>query len=103
MNQSAGWWRGRMKAIKVELKLQLWTEPRARPTYARYLSLFTLNPEAMWVYDVETLKILDVNESAQQRYGYSRDEFLALTIKALRPAEDVPKFLALLAGTPNLD
>ena len=103
MNQSAAERDALMKAIKVELKHQLWTEPRARPTYARYLSLFTLNPEAMWVYDVETLKILDVNESAQQRYGYSRDEFLALTIKALRPAEDVPKFLELMADTPNFD
>jgi len=92
-----------MKAIKVELKQQLWTEPRARPTYGRYLSLFILNPEPMWVYDVETLQILDVNESAMQRYGYSRPEFLALTIKDLRPQEDLPKFLELLPDTPNFD
>ena len=45
----------------------------------------------MWVYDFETLQILDVNEAATQRYGYSRPEFLALTIKDLRPPEDVPK------------
>jgi hypothetical protein len=31
-----------------------------------------LNPEAMWVYDVHTLKILDVNQAALQRYGYIR-------------------------------
>jgi len=92
-----------MKAIKIELKQQLWTEPRARPTYGRYLSLFILNPEPMWVYDVETLQLLDVNEAALQRYGYSRPEFLELTIKDLRPQEDVPKFLELLPGTPNSD
>src|SRR5712692_10701066 len=92
-----------MKAIKAELKQQLWTEPRARPTYARYLSLFILNPEPMWVYDVETLQILDVNEAATQRYGYSRPEFLAMTIKDLRPQEDLPKFLELLPHTPNSD
>ena len=92
-----------LKAIKVELKQRLWSEPRARPTYGRYLSLFTLNPECMWVYDVETLQILEVNEAAVRRYGYSRDEFLALNIKALRPAEDVPKLLELLADTPNFD
>jgi PAS domain S-box-containing protein len=92
-----------MNAIKVELKQQLWTEPRARPTYGRYLSLFILNPEPMWVYDVETLQILDVNEAATQRYGHSRPEFLALTIKDLRPQEDVPKFLELLPDTPNFD
>lgn len=92
-----------MKAIKMELKQQLWTEPRARPTYGRYLSLFIRNPEPMWVYDVEKLQILDVNEAAIQRYGYSRSEFLALTLRDLRPAEDVAKFLELLPETPNFD
>lgn len=103
MGQTAADREALMKAIKLELKQQLWTEPRARPTYGRYLSLFILNPEAMWVYDVETLQILDVNEAAIQRYGYSRQEFLGLTIKDLRPHEDVPKFLELLPETPNFD
>lgn len=92
-----------MKAIKVALKQQLWGETRARPTFGRYLSLFISNPEPMWVYDVDTLQVLDVNESAMQRYGYSRPEFLALTIKDLRPREDIPKFLELLPDTPNSD
>ena len=92
-----------MKAIKVELKQQLWTEPRVRPTYGRYLSLFMLNPEPMWIYDVNTLQILDVNDSALHRYGYSHAEFLALTIKDLRPPEDVPKLLELIPDTPNSD
>ena len=92
-----------MKAIKVALKQRLWAETSERPTFGRYLSLFTLNPEPMWVYDVHTLQILDVNEAAVQRYGYSRPEFLALTIRDLRPEEDVPKFLELLPNTPNSD
>jgi PAS domain-containing protein len=57
----------------------------------------------MWVYDVETLQILDVNEAAMQHYGYSRLEFHALTVKDLRPAEDVAKFLELLPDTPTFD
>ena len=92
-----------MKAIKGELKQRLWAETRARPTFGRYLSLFILNPEPMWVYDFETLKILDVNEAATRRYGYSNSEFLLLTIKDIRPQEDVPKFLELLPDTPNSD
>ncbi len=92
-----------MKAIKLALKQHLWTEALTRPTFGRYLSLFTLNPEPMWVYDVHTLQILDVNEAATQRYGYSRPEFLALTIRDLRPQEDVPKLLELLPHTPNSD
>lgn len=54
-------------------------------------------------YDVERLQILDVNEAAIQRYGYSRSEFLALTVKDLRPREDVEKFPELLPDTPNFD
>ena len=92
-----------MKAIKVALKQQLWAEESARPTFGRYISLFILNPEPMWVYDVQSLQILDANEAAMQRYGYSKSEFLGLTIKDLRPAEDVPKFLELLPDTPNSD
>lgn len=92
-----------MKSIKVALKQQLWAETQSRPTFSRYLSLFTLNPEPMWVYDVHTLQILDANDAAMQRYGYSHPEFLALTIKELRPEEDVPKFLELIPDTPNSD
>ena len=92
-----------MKAIKAELKQGLWDEKLARPTFRRYLSLFILNPEPMWVYDVHTLQILDANDAAMRRYGYSRPEFLALTIKDLRPDEDVPKFLELIRDTPNSD
>ena len=92
-----------MKAIKVALNQQLWAEKLSRPTFSGYLSLFTLNPEPMWVYDFQTLQILDANEAAMRRYGYSRPEFLALTIKDLRPEEDVAKFLELIPSTPNSD
>ena len=55
-----------------------------------YHDFFELNPQPMWVYDLETYKILFVNESASRHYGYSKEEFLELTIKDLRPAEDIP-------------
>jgi PAS domain S-box-containing protein len=47
----------------------------------------------MWVYDQETLAFLDVNDAAVERYGYAREEFLAMTIKDIRPPEDVPALL----------
>lgn len=50
-----------------------------------------------------TLQLLDVNEAALQRYGYTGDQFLSLTIKDLRPAEDVPKFLELTHDLPHSD
>ncbi len=63
MGQTAADREALMKALKVELKNQIWAEPRARPTFGRCLSLFITNPEPMWVYDVQTLRILDVNEA----------------------------------------
>jgi len=55
-----------------------------------YHDLFELNPQPMWVYDVETYRILDVNEAAVRHYGFTRDEFMGMTILALRPAEEIP-------------
>lgn len=51
----------------------------------------------MWIYDLETLAFLDVNEAAVEKYGYSREEFLGMTLKAIRPVEDVPRLLANVA------
>jgi len=47
----------------------------------RYHSLFENNPHPMWVYDLETLVFLEVNDAAIAHYGQSREEFLAMTIK----------------------
>ena len=46
----------------------------------RYRTLFENNPQPMYVFDLETLRFLAVNEVAVRHYGYSRDEFLALTL-----------------------
>ena len=63
---------------------------------------FQDNPLPMWVFDPETFAFLDVNEAAIQHYGYSRAEFLSMTILDIRPAEDVPRIIArVLAGFPG--
>ncbi|HET6796417.1 MAG TPA: ATP-binding protein [Gemmatimonadales bacterium] len=56
----------------------------------RYGMLFSSNPQPMWVFDVETLAFLAVNEAAVRHYGYNREEFLAMTIMDLLPPEDTP-------------
>ncbi len=50
--------------------------------------LFRLSPQPMWVYDILSLRFLDVNEAAICHYGYSRAQFLSMTIREIRPAED---------------
>jgi PAS domain S-box-containing protein len=53
--------------------------------------LFSQSPDPMWVVDPESLQFLDVNDAAIRRYGYSREEFLGMTLRDIRPAEDVPQ------------
>jgi len=54
----------------------------------KYSELFQLSPLPMWVFDLTTLRFLDVNDSALRHYGYSRDEFLGMTILDIRPASE---------------
>lgn len=53
------------------------------------------NAPAMWIFDQQTLAFLYVNRAAVERYGYSKKEFLELTILDIRPVEDVPAVLRL--------
>jgi two-component system cell cycle sensor histidine kinase/response regulator CckA len=70
----------------------------ARRTTERYQMLFESSPLPMWVYDAGTLAFLDVNDAAIRSYGYSREEFLGMTIRDIRPPEDVPEMLRDVAA-----
>jgi hypothetical protein len=75
------------------------TEQQAAQTALRssermYRELFDGNPLPMWIYDLETLRFLAVNDTAVHIYGWSREEFLAMSILDIRPAEDIPAVLA---------
>ncbi|HEY6010925.1 MAG TPA: response regulator, partial [Nitrospirota bacterium] len=63
----------------------------------RYRQLFKTNPIPTLVYDLQTLKLLAVNNAAVSRYGYSHDEFLSMTISDLYTHEDIPRLLQLLS------
>jgi len=67
----------------------------------RYRLLFDASPQPMWVYDLETLYFLAVNQAALDRYGYARDEFARMTIAEIRPAEDQALLAAPLAVPPK--
>ena len=60
---------------------------------ASFRLLFMNNPQPMWVYDLETLGLLEANEAASRHYGYSREEFLRMQITDLRPHDDVPRLM----------
>lgn len=67
---------------------------RAEAIELQVRDLFLQHPKPMWVYDQETLVFLAVNDAAIHHYGYSREEFLRMCLRDIRPAEDVPLLLA---------
>jgi two-component system cell cycle sensor histidine kinase/response regulator CckA len=71
----------------------------AQEANERYGMLFESNPQPMWVFDVDTLAFLQVNDAAVRHYGYSRAEFLSLTIMDILPPEDAPGLHHGLEGT----
>jgi two-component system cell cycle sensor histidine kinase/response regulator CckA len=56
----------------------------------RYRVLFERNPYPMWAADPESLRLLDANQAAVEQYGYTRDEFLSMTVGDLRSADELP-------------
>ena len=76
-------------------------EEALRDSEERYRLLFESTPQPIWVYNEETLAFLAVNEAATRIYGYSRDEFLSMTINDLRPQEDIPTLIIKNAASPN--
>ena len=86
--------------LQDEIAARKLIEDELRKSEERYRLLFDGNPSPLWVYDLESLAFLAVNSAAIQSYGYSREEFLAMTITEIRPPEDA---LALLDTVARLN
>jgi len=59
----------------------------------QYRELFTSNPNPMWIYNLTTYRFVEINQAAIDKYGYTRDEFLAMTVLDIRPEEDRQKVI----------
>jgi two-component system cell cycle sensor histidine kinase/response regulator CckA len=68
-----------------------------RDSQERYRSLFEAIVDPLFVYDAETYRFLNVNRAAVAQYGYSREELLRMTLFDIRPPEDMPSLLEILA------
>lgn len=71
-----------------DISSEVAAEARIKLQAEQYRLLFETNPNSMWVFDAKTLRILAVNDSAVAKYGYSREEFLQLTLSDLCPDHD---------------
>jgi PAS domain S-box-containing protein len=87
---------------KMETQLQQYNEEletevasrtsEIRQSEMQYRYLFENNPMPMWVFELEEFRFLDVNEMAIYKYGYSREEFLSMTLADIRPEADKERF-----------
>uniref|UniRef100_UPI0030EE8C5C PAS domain S-box protein n=1 Tax=Emticicia oligotrophica TaxID=312279 RepID=UPI0030EE8C5C len=73
-------------------------EARLNESLYRYKYLFENNPAPMYIFDFETLQIIDCNAEALYLYGYEREEFLRLSLKDIRPAEELPFILDITSS-----
>src|SRR5829696_2019698 len=74
---------------------------RIDPQAGRYRMLFESSPLPMWVVDDETLRFLAVNDAALRVYGYTRQEFLAMSASDLRRSDERRDFLRNEPGEPG--
>jgi PAS domain S-box-containing protein len=55
-----------------------------------YMFLFNHSPLPTWLFDIDTLEILMVNEAACSIYGYTEEEYSTMNLRDIRPEEDIP-------------
>jgi len=97
--------KGRKAALVLinDITRQFEAEEKLRLSEQNYRNIFELSPLPMWIYDFESYQIFTANQSATAHYGYSKAEFLNMTIKQLRPLADVPALPAARTMVKNTD
>lgn len=74
---------------------------KAEQSEIKYRKIFNDSPLPKWIYDLKTLQISEVNEAAIRHYGYSREEFLSMTILDIRPPEERQAVEELVRDLPR--
>ncbi|MGE4459199.1 MAG: EAL domain-containing protein [Stenotrophomonas sp.] len=77
----------RMTGAVTDITERVRSEARVQRAEHQFRLVFDRNPAPFWIFDLDTLQFLEVNQAAIDQYGYSRREFLAMTILDIRPEE----------------
>lgn len=83
------------------ITLQEEVDVQLKKSQEEYMTLFNHSPLPMWIFDTETLQIILVNDAACESYGYTYEEYATMTIKDIRPTEDIPIMEHMLANAIN--
>ena len=78
-------------AVAADVSTRKRAVERLHEARRRYADLFRASPAPMWAYDSQTLQFVAVNDAATQHYGYSRDEFLSMALRDIRPPREVAR------------
>ena len=74
--------------VATDITERIRFEETLKTSEENYKYLFENNPQPMWVYDIDTLEFLAVNKYAVNKYGYTKEEFLSMTLLDIRPADE---------------
>jgi len=86
----------RMTGAVTDITERVRNEARVQRAEHQFRLVFERNPAPFWVFDLTTLQFLEVNQAAVDQYGYSREEFLAMTILDIRPEDSREEILRTL-------
>ena len=87
--------------LKKEIDQRKTAEKELKESESYFRLLFELNPQPMFVYDLDTMKILAVNNSSISVYKYSMEEFLSMTILDLKAPKEFTRLWKNLIDDPN--
>jgi PAS domain S-box-containing protein len=74
---------------------------KIQKTKREYIELFKINPAPMFIFEIQSFKFLSVNEAAIQKFGFSHEELLHMTVLDLRPPEDVERVKNIILNDPH--
>jgi PAS domain S-box-containing protein len=78
------------------------SEEIIRTSEEKYKKIFYKNPYPTWIYDLDTLNILEVNDAALEKYGFDKHEFMRLTMRDLHPPGEAEEFLESMVSLANM-
>ena len=95
------WFGTRLLANFSDITARKNAEEALHDSEQRYHFLFDNNPMPMWVCEEDSLKFLVVNDRAVEHYGFTREEFSRMTLRDIRPAEDIPETMRAISDSLN--